>query len=395
MTDREQGVADSSDGAGKIAFTRRVVIAGGAAVLASGRPAFGAEAKSLGDIVASFDREREQRHVPSISVALVEGGRVSLVQRGDRDAAQGEPAGPATLYQAASISKMVAAMTAIALASAGKISLDADVANYLKRWKLPPIPAKSPRPITLRRLFGMTAGCNVPGYLGYAVGTKLPTDIQILEGAPPATSQAVRIVTPPGTVRAYSGGGCQIAEVAMEDALGQSFEELAGRTILRPLAMARSGFFQPPDKSQQASCALAHDDAGRAVDGGWHVYPEYAAAGLWSTPADLAKIILAMIAAHKGDASTVFGAEGLAAMLFSVDNLGYGIGVALKGEGPQRIAMKRGNNLGFRSGLVACPASGQGAVVMTNGNGGEPVVDSVLDALAGRYRWPARAPWPE
>ena len=82
-------------------------------------------------------------------------------------------------------------------------------------------------------------------------------------------------------------------------------------------------------------------------------------------------------------------------MLSSVDNLGYCIGVALKGEGPQRIAMKRGNNLGFRSGLVACPASGQGAVVMTNGNGGEPVVDSVLDALAGRYRWPARAPWPE
>lgn len=388
-------MAGDRDMVDKIAFTRRAVMLGGVAALAAGSHAHGAEEKPLADIVASFDREREQRQVPSISVALVEDGRVSLVARGYRNAARAESASPTTPYQAASISKTVAAMTAIALAASGKISLDADVTNYLKRWKLPPPPAKSSRPVTLRRLFGMTAGANVPGYLGYGADAKLPTDIQILEGAPPANSAAVRIITPPGTVRAYSGGGCQIAEVAMEDAVGQSFDDLAARLILRPLGMTGSGFFQPPDKAQRAFFAHAHDDSGRAIAGGWHVYPEHAAAGLWSTPSDLAKIILAMIAAQKGDAKTLFGADGLAAMLTSVDDLGYGIGVALKGDGAQRIAMKRGNNLGFRSGLVACPASGQGAVVMTNGNGGEAVVDDVLDALAARYRWPARAPWPE
>ena len=390
----EPRVADNRNGAGKVAFTRRALMAGGIATLGAGSQALGADAKSLGDIVASFDRERERRRVPSISAALVEGGRVSLVQRGFRSAARGEPVGPATPYQAASISKTVAAMTAIALAASGKISLDADVANYLKRWKLPPLPERSQRPVTLRRLFGMTAGCNVPGYLGYAVGAALPTDIQILEGVPPANSPPVWIVTPPGTVRAYSGGGCQIGEVTMEDAVGQSFDQLAGQLILQPLGMTRSGFFQPPQKSQQSSLALAHDDAGRAIEGGWHVYPEYAAAGLWSTPADLARLILAIIAAHRGE-RTLFGDNGLAEMLGSVDDLGYGIGVALKGDGAQRIGMKRGNNLGFRSGLVACPASGQGAVVMTNGNGGEAVVDAVLDALAERFSWPVRAPWPE
>ncbi len=381
--------------AGKVAFTRRAVMAGGVAALASGSHALGAEAKSLADIVASFDRERERRQVPSISVALVEGGRVSLAQRGYRSAARGERVGPTTAYQAASISKMVAGMTAIALASSDKVSLDADVALYLKRWKLPPLPEKSQGPVTLRRLLGMTAGCNVPGYLGYAAGTSLPTDIEILEGASPANSPPVRIVRPPGTARVYSGGGCQVAEVAMEDAAGEAFDALAGRLILRPLAMTRSGFFQPPDKSQQAFFALAHDDAGRAIEGGWHVYPEYAAAGLWSTPADLARTILAMSDAYRGKINTVFGASGLAAMLSSVDGLGYGVGVALNGEGGQRIAMKRGNNLGFRSGLVSCPASSQGAVVMTNGNDGEAVVDALLDALAERYHWPCRAPWPE
>jgi CubicO group peptidase (beta-lactamase class C family) len=375
-------------------LTRRAVLAGlalGPGVAAS----YGAEAKSLDDIVASFDRERQRRGVPSISVALVEDSRVSLCQRGSRSTSRNDAVDAATPYQAASISKTVAALTALALSNAHRVSLDADVSAYLKRWRLPPQPAVAPQPVSLRRLFGMTAGCNVPGYAGYPAGAPLPDIVGIVAGEPPANSLPVRIVTPPGTVRAYSGGGCEVAQLAMEDVTGKSFAALAGELILRPLGMSRSGFFQPPDESQHALFALAHDDAGKQVKGGWHIYPELAAAGLWSTPSDLARIILAMIASAKGDRRTVLGANGSEMILSSVDNLGYGFGVALKGEGTRRIAMKRGNNFGFRSGLVACPGSGQGAVVMTNGNGGEPVVDAVLDAFAERYRWPQRAPWPE
>jgi hypothetical protein len=50
---------------------------------------------------------------------------------------------------------------------------------------------------------------------------------------------------------------------------------------------------------------------------------------------------------------------------------------------PDGIVMKRGNNAGFRSAFVACPLSGRGAVVMTNGDNGGPIVDRVLDRLAG------------
>jgi CubicO group peptidase (beta-lactamase class C family) len=379
----------------RLALTRRRVLAAGIAVAAGATRGSGAEAKSLADIVAAFDREREWRGIPSISVALVEGARVNLHQRGVRSASRGGEVSAETPYQAASISKTVAAMTALALSAAGHVALDTNIATYLKRWQLPQLPSAAPRPVTLRRLFGMTAGCNVPGYLGYPVGAALPDDVRILNGTAPANSLSVRIVTPPGTVRAYSGGGCQVAQVAMEDAMGKPFPDLAGDFVLRPLAMRRSGFFQPPDPSQQSGFAVAHDDAGHEIAGGWHVYPELAAAGLWSTPTDIAQIIVAMIAANKGDASIVFGNDGLSAMLTPVDNLGYGIGVALAGHSRRRVAMKRGNNLGFRSGLVACPGTGQGAVVMTNGNDGEPVVNAVLDALARHYRWPATAPWPE
>src|SRR6201999_931520 len=110
---------------------------------------------------------------------------------------------------------------------------------------------------------------------------------------------------------------------------------------------------------------------------------------------DLAQLIVAMTKAAKGDKSTLFDERGLSELVSNVDNLGYGLGVALAGTPRDPVAMKRGNNLGFRGGLVACPRSGQGAVVMTNGDGGEPIVDAALDALARRYQWPARAPWPE
>ena len=374
--------------------TRRIFL-GGLAALASTSAARGVEADALGDIVASFDGERKSRGVPSISVALVENGRISLAQRGVRSASRGEAVGPETRYQAASMSKTVAALTALKLSVDKRVFLDEDVAHYLKRWQLPALPAGSSKPVTLRRLFGMTAGCNVPGYFGYAAGAALPDDVQILRGAKPANSPPVMVVRAPGTVRVYSGGGCQIGQVVLEDATAQSFGDLVEALVLGPLGMAHSAFSQPPQPQDVAQLAIAHDRNGREVAGNWHVYPELAAAGLWSTPSDLAQLIVAMARAAKGDRTTLFGERGLGELLTSVDDLGYGLGVALAGAGRDRVAMKRGNNLGFRGGLVACPSTGQGAVVMTNGDGGEPVADAVLDALARRYHWPARAPWPE
>jgi CubicO group peptidase (beta-lactamase class C family) len=196
-------------------------------------------------------------------------------------------------------------------------------------------------------------------------------------------------------VRAYSGGGCQVTQLVLEDATGQSLAALVEQHVLRPLKMSHTAFWQPPAAAQIAELAAGHSQNGHEIKGNWNVYPEYAAAGLWSTPADLAQMIVAMASAATGDDTTPLAARGLDELLTNVDGLGYGLGMALAGAGRDRIAMKRGNNAGFRSGMVACPFTGQGAVVMTNGNNGQAVVDDVLDALAGHFRWPARAPWPE
>jgi CubicO group peptidase (beta-lactamase class C family) len=74
--------------------------------------------------------------------------------------------GPQTRYQAASMPKTIAALTALRLSQDGRVSLDQDIARYLKRWPLPALPSGASKPVTLRRQFGMTTGCNVPGYFG-------------------------------------------------------------------------------------------------------------------------------------------------------------------------------------------------------------------------------------
>jgi CubicO group peptidase (beta-lactamase class C family) len=93
----------------------------------------GTEAEALDGIVASFDAMRRDRGVPSIIVALVEGGHVTLAQRGVRSAASGEAVGPQTRYQAASMSKTIAALTALRLSQDGRVSLDQDVARLFGR----------------------------------------------------------------------------------------------------------------------------------------------------------------------------------------------------------------------------------------------------------------------
>jgi CubicO group peptidase (beta-lactamase class C family) len=126
------------------------------------------------------------------------------------------PVTPQTLFQAASLSKSVAAVAALMLVQRGKLALDTDVNEYLTIWKLPPSPLRQGRPVTLRRLLSMTGGINVPGYAGYPPGAPLPRLAQVLDGAPPANSDPVRVVYPPGSVQTYSGGGYEIVEAVIE-----------------------------------------------------------------------------------------------------------------------------------------------------------------------------------
>ena len=334
--------------------------------------------------------EMQRLHVPGVSIALIRDGKIAWT-RGYGVAYEGGPAvTPDTLFQAASISKPVTAMAALRLTERGQLDLDADINTVLTSWKLPPGPGTGNTSATVRQLLSHTAGTSVSGFPGYAAGKPVPTLVQVLDGAPPANTQPVRIVTVPGSAWRYSGGGYSVVQQALIDRTRQPFEALLLETVLKPAGMQDSRFAQPLPPALLARAALPHDEAGKPYAGGPYTYPELAAAGLWTTPADLARFALDLQRSVKGGKG-VLSPQMARTMTAPVDNR-YGLGLQIEGEGQTLSFAHGGSNMGYQNTLFAYANRGDGAVVMTNGANGGELAGSVLRALAAEYKWPTQQP---
>jgi CubicO group peptidase (beta-lactamase class C family) len=321
--------------------------------------------------------------IPSVSLALIDRGEIAFAR------AYGEGATPTTLYQAASLSKFVAAIGAMRLVEQGKLKLDQDVNEVLTSWHVPSNAFDATHKVTLRGLLSMTGGIGVPGFLGYAVDASIPTLTQVLDGAPPANSDPVTLVAVPGSAYHYSGGGYEIAEALMQDATAKPFAALMQELVLAPAGMADSGFTQPLPAGLQTKAASGHFADGGELPGRWHVFPELAAAGLWSTPTDLARLLLQIGRAWRGESHIFLDPEIAREMLKPQNGGPYGLGAAVAGDGAALVLMKRGQNVGYQGYLILYPATGQGLVVMTNSDNGSKLAEALVARAAAVYEWPA------
>jgi CubicO group peptidase (beta-lactamase class C family) len=323
--------------------------------------------------------------VPGVSVAVIHKGKLDWARGwGFRDASNCRPVTPNTVFQAASISKAVSAVLALRLVEQGKLTLDGDINRHLRSWHLPPSAALSKQPVTLRHLLSHTAGLNVHGFPGYPVGAPVPTAIQILNGHAPTNTEAVRSVLPLGTEWRYSGGGYVIAQVALQDVTALSFAELAQREIFRPLGMRHSAFAQPLSVSLERNAASGHNE-GEAVPGKYHVYPELAPAGLWTTASDLALFLIDTQESAAGKRARLLSPTMTKAML-TPGKGEWGLGPALSGSGIGRRFGHDGVNEGFQATMVAYVEKGEGVVVLTNG-AGKRLADEIVRAVATDYGW--------
>lgn len=346
-----------------------------AALRITGRP----EARhSLTDRMARYG-------VPGVSIAAVEDGEVSWAAGHGVTADGAGPVSTDTLFQAASISKAVAAVAVLALVEHGDLDLDADVNSMLRSWRLPDSEHTATNPVTLRRLLSHTAGTTVPGFPGYPVGEALPTPVEVLRGA--GNTPPVESFTAPGTVSQYSGGGSTIVQVLVTDVTGREFPDLVHDLVLRPFGMVDSAYDQPIALARASRAAVGHGGTGAPVVGGHHVYPELQAAGLWTTATDLARFLVGVQRLLRGEPGGPISPDTARLMVTRVDGGPFGLGPELVGDGPDRLFGHSGGNEGFRSQMDAMVDGGSGGVVLTNADAGTTLCAEVRRSFGAEYGW--------
>lgn len=309
--------------------------------------------------------------VPGAAVAVLrDGAVVATVYAGI--ARDGQPVGPETVFQMASLSKPVAAHTVLS----SDVDIDAPVDRYTGTWRFPQS-AFDPSGVTLRRLLSHTSGVNVGGYLGFDGPDPLPSVRDSLAGhagpgadGGPAT---VALVAAPGTAYSYSGGGYSVAQLAIEATKGRPFADSVAVEVAGPLGMTASGFActtRPGDARE----AVGHDGAGKPTPR--YRYPEAAAGGFCSTPTDYARFIAALLA--DTPVTRAMRAPAPAA------NGHYGLGLELGtlGDGTAWFG-HLGVNRGWHNLMRAYPAKGWAFVALTNGDSGAAVTDAVEKLFIG------------
>lgn len=318
----------------------------------------------------------KEHHFPGISIAVISNYEITWAKGfGMADVDKQIPVTTKTLFQAASISKPVTAMAALKSVEAGKLTLDGNINDKLTSWKIPDNDYTKNHNITLKELLSHSAGTNVPGFLGYAKGEKPPNLVEVLNGLPPANSEAIRVTSQPGKEFNYSGGGYTIVEQTLIDTWHQPFPELMNQLVLSPLAMSASTFQQPLPASVK-DFSLAYRPGGKSVEGGPHVYITEAAAGLWTNPTDLAKFAISIQKSLRGDSDQILSKHYATLMAVTpaseAEKIRMGLGTLVSIDIDGKVTPNgswfghAGQNEGYRNMLLAHTKNGNGIVIMTN-----------------------------
>lgn len=330
----------------------------------------------------------EEYNVPGVSIAIIRDYKIDqLLAYGYKNNETLAPVTTDTQFQAASISKSVTAVAAMKMAQNGMIDLHEDINNVLVSWTAKENEYTKEEKINLRRLLSHTAGTSVHGFAGYSQNEAIPSLQEILNGQAPANSPAIVVNNTPGSQFSYSGGGYVIAQQALIDVTQQPFEDLIREAVFEPLGMMSSSFNQFLSEARIASISAGHDLNGQNIPGDYKLYPEMSAAGLWTTPEDLAKLLIELQLSMLNQSNIILAGEVAEEMITPIEgsdlgsgDLFYGLGFMILKQGDELIFGHAGNQTGFHSEMGASK-SGTGYVVMTNGDNGPDVIEEIVSLI--------------
>ena len=336
----------------------------------------------------SIEQLMQRLKVPGVSIAVIKDFKIHWAKGyGVADVETGRAVDVHTPFQAASISKPVTAMAALRLAQEGKLNIDADINTILKSWKVPASDLNRDQPVTPRSLMSHTSGADDGfGFPGYDPSGPRPTLVQILNGEKPSNVGPVRFARRPYSGQKYSGGGTVIMQLALMELTGKPFAELMQEKVLGPLGMTNSSYEQPPVGDLAERTSRAHDGQGKSMGAKWHVYPEQAPAGLWTTPSDLARFAIEVQLANRGWQSKVLTQATVKDMLAPTGVGPFAVGFTIEKKGEGWYFSHSGGNWGFLCDLQAHVRKGYGVAIMTNGSNFQ-IINELEARVAAAYGW--------
>ncbi|WP_455169581.1 serine hydrolase domain-containing protein [Aegicerativicinus sediminis] len=340
-----------------------------------------------GDSIPNYninDRLKELG-IPGVSIAILNDGKIEWAKGyGMADSTENRLVSTETMFLAGSISKPVAAIRAHQLAEEGKIHLDSNVNTYLTSWKLPDNDYTTNEKVTTRRILNHTAGLTVWGFPGYDKGDTIPTVPEVLDGK--GNTDSVRVYKEPGESWMYSGGGYTIMQLMITDLEGKSFPEIMQTNVLDPLGMTKSTFENPLPENYHSIAATGYRADGKEVEGKWPIYPEMAAAGLWTTPSQLILWAKEIQKIQQSGEDGLLKASTVNEMLTpGMNNHGLGPGVSEHTYG------HGGADEGFRANLVAWKEKPIAVVIMVNSDNGS-IMQEIMLSLTKEYDLPGVEP---
>ncbi|WP_460970852.1 serine hydrolase domain-containing protein [Spirosoma migulaei] len=332
----------------------------------------------------SLDERMSYYGVPGVSLAVLDQDSLCLQKGyGFADREGHKQITPSTLFQAASVSKSITAVAVMKLVEGQKLSLDNDVNQYLRNWQIDYGSYPPGTFVSLRQLLSHTAGLSVSGFSGYVPGVPLPGIVQILTGTPPANNGRVQLTTRPGEKWAYSGGGYTVIQKIIEDVLQTPYAQAIDSLVLKPLSMSNSFFNREYTYQPEQQVAVGYDYGSQRIPAGWNLYPELAAAGLWTTPTDILSFIRALAQSLAGKPKSYLSRTSADLILEE------GLGFFVDSKTSPTMFSFRGTNRGYRCEFIGFTQNNHsyGAMVMANSYNSRYLLQEILRSIAAQYGW--------
>lgn len=295
-----------------------------------------------------------EQNVPTVGLSLIENGKVKFIKvYGEHQYRKSAPKN--TIFNVASITKVITTMTTLRLIDQGKWKLDEPLYNYWVDSDLKNDPRY--KKLTTRHSLSHTTGFK--NWRRMNASGKLEIDFE------------------PGTKYQYSGEGMEYLKEALENKFGMDLEQLAKSLIFNPLEMDNSTLKWLTNE-QKKRFAKWYDGNGKEHNARYNTYNVSAADDLLTTVEDLSKFGIAVM--NNTIINKTLFKEMVKPQIDIHHNAQQGLGWTIVNNLPnENYAINHdGGDTGVATTIILLPNSKSGIIVFTNGDNGRIICNAIV-----------------